>query len=91
MMIRWPGKVPAGRATNEIVAILDFFPTLAAIAGAKVPDDRAIDGIDQRPLFFGEEETSKREAVLIFSGRTLLAVKWRRFKIFMTRRQPGPA
>ena len=35
MMIRWPGKVPAGRVTNEIVAMLDFFPTLAAIAGAK--------------------------------------------------------
>jgi arylsulfatase A-like enzyme len=90
MMIRWPGKVPAGRVTNEIVAMLDFFPTLAAIAGAKVPDDRAIDGVDQRTLFLGEEEKSKREGVLIFSGRTLLAVKWRRFKIFMTGDDPAP-
>ena len=38
----------------------------------------------------GEEEKSKREAVLIFSGRTLLAVKWRRFKVFMTGDDPAP-
>jgi arylsulfatase A-like enzyme len=90
MMIRWPGKVPAGRVTNEIVAILDLFPTLASITGAKVPDDRAVDGVNQRPLFLGEEEKSRREAVLIFSGRTLLAVKWRRFKVFMTGDDPAP-
>jgi len=90
MMIRWPGKVPAGRVTNEIVSMVDFFPTLAAIAGAAVPDDRAIDGVDQRPFFVGEADTSKHEAVFIFSGRTLLAIKWRRFKLFMTGDDPAP-
>ena len=90
MMIRWPGRVAAGRVSNEIVAIVDFFPTLARIAGARVPDDRVIDGLDQTGLFLGETDSSARESVLVFSGRTLLAVKWRRFKIFLMGDDPGP-
>jgi arylsulfatase len=90
MLIRWPGRVSPGRASNEIVAIVDLFPTVARIAGGEVPDDRAIDGVDQTGLLVGETDASARESVLVFSGRTLLAVKWRRFKIFMTGDDPAP-
>jgi len=90
MMARWPEKIPSGRVSNEIVAMVDLFPTLARIAGGEVPDDREIDGLDQTPLLLGETEKSAREGVLIFSGRTLLAVKWRRFKIFLTGDDPAP-
>ena len=34
-IIRWPGKVPAGRVSNEIVHIVDIFTTLAASAGRR--------------------------------------------------------
>jgi arylsulfatase len=44
-IIRWPGKIPAGRVSNEIVHVMDIFPTLAKIAGAPLPTDRAIDGV----------------------------------------------
>lgn len=90
MMVRWPGRIPPGKASNEIVAMVDLFPTLARIAGGAVPGDRVVDGLDQTPLFFGETEKSPREGVLFFSGRTLLAVKWRRFKIFLTGDDPAP-
>ena len=33
-VIRWPGRIPAGRVSNEIVHQVDFFPTLAAAVGA---------------------------------------------------------
>ncbi len=84
MFIRWPNKVPAGRETNEIVSIHDFLPTLAAIAGGEVPDDRAIDGKDQTDFFLGKTDKSAREAILFFSGDTIMAVKWRQFKIYIT-------
>jgi arylsulfatase A-like enzyme len=90
MLLRWPGQVAAGRVSNEIVAIVDFFPTLARIAGAEVPDNRAIDGVDQTDFLLGKSDASARESVLFFSGRTLLAVKWRRFKIFLTGDDPAP-
>jgi arylsulfatase len=30
-MIRWPGRIPAGRVSDEIVHAADLFPTLASI------------------------------------------------------------
>ena len=33
-VIRWPGRIPAGQVSNEIVHAVDFFPTLAAAVGA---------------------------------------------------------
>jgi arylsulfatase len=89
-MVRWPGRVAAGGTTNEIVALVDLFPTLAKLSGARVPDDRVIDGVDQTPLLLGESDRSAREGVLFFSGRTLLAAKWRRFKVFFTGDDPAP-
>src|ERR1022692_1272375 len=50
-IIRWPGKVPAGRVNNEIVHIVDCYTTLARVGGAEVPKDRPIDGVDQLDFF----------------------------------------
>jgi arylsulfatase len=80
-MIRWPGKVPAGRVSDEIVHAVDLFPTLASIAGADVPKDRPIDGVDQSGFFLGKTDKSARESVLVFCADRLQAVKWRNFKV----------
>ncbi|MGI9491723.1 MAG: sulfatase-like hydrolase/transferase, partial [Geminicoccaceae bacterium] len=37
---RWPGKIPAGTASDEIVHAMDLYPTFAKFAGGKVPKDR---------------------------------------------------
>ncbi len=82
-IIRWPGRTRPGRVSNEIVSILDFYSTFAQVAGAsdKVPSDRPIDSIDQTKFFFGKQEASNREHVMIFHGKDLLAVKWRNYKV----------
>jgi arylsulfatase A-like enzyme len=49
-VMRWPGTIPAGRVCSEVASAMDFFVTFAALAGAKLPDDRVIDGKDIRPL-----------------------------------------
>lgn len=82
-IVRWPGRIPAGRVSNQIVAILDLFPTLARIAGGEVPADRPIDGVDQLDFFMGSQERSNREHVLLFLGQKLMAVKWRSYKVHM--------
>ena len=46
----WPGTIPAGTVCGEVASAMDFYVTFAAIAGAKLPDDRVIDGKDIRPL-----------------------------------------
>ena len=50
-MIRYPGVTRPGSTTDELVVGSDLFTTLALIAGAEVPGDRAIDGVDIRPVF----------------------------------------
>ncbi len=79
-IMRWPGKVPAGAVNNEIVHLVDIFPTLAAFAGARVPDDRPIDGIDMADFFCGKRAQSGREGFVIYVGDDLRAVKWRNWK-----------
>lgn len=79
-IVRWPGKVPEGQISNEIVHIVDIYPTLASIAGAKVPEDRAFDGLDMSEFFFGKRAKSDREGFVIFDGDDLRAMKWRNWK-----------
>jgi arylsulfatase A-like enzyme len=80
-LIRWPGKLPAGRVSDEIVHAVDLFPTLAKLAGAEVPKDRPIDGVDQSDFFTGKTERSARDGILIWCADRLQAVKWKNFKV----------
>jgi arylsulfatase len=80
-IVRWPGKVPAGAVNNEIVHQTDLYPTLARIAGGKVPTDRVMDGVDQGDFLLGKKEKSDRESVVIYVGNDIFGVKWRNWKM----------
>ncbi len=45
MIVRWPGVVPAGKVSDEVWTFWDVLPTLAELAGTKVPADARIDGL----------------------------------------------
>jgi arylsulfatase A-like enzyme len=79
-LIRWPGNVPAGKISNELVHLVDTFTTLLLAAGATVPVDRQIDGMDMREFLLGGAQESGRDAVLCMQGNRLQAVKWRQWK-----------
>lgn len=80
-MVRWPGKIAPGRVSNEIVHAVDMFATLAKITGAQVPADRPMDSIDESAFFLGNAQRSAREGFPIWGADTLLAVKWRNWKL----------
>ncbi|MDD5521742.1 MAG: sulfatase [Kiritimatiellae bacterium] len=52
--VRWPGKVPAGTKSDELMTMMDLLPTFAQLAGTQVPTDRIIDGRDISPLLLGQ-------------------------------------
>ena len=79
--IRWPGNIPA-RRSDEMFAIHDLAPTIAALVGAEVPDDRPIDGVDQSDFVLGRSDRSAREALISFLGDRLVAVRWRQWRIY---------
>jgi len=51
---RWPARIAAGSRFEAPVNHIDLFPTIAAAAGAEVPADRVIDGVDLLPFVAGE-------------------------------------
>jgi len=53
MIVRWPGRVPAGREDGTPWYFADVMPTLAGLAGAKAPP---CDGIDVSPLLLGKQK-----------------------------------
>jgi arylsulfatase len=53
--MRWPGKIEAGRVSDEIVHEKDLFPRLVKIPGGNVPEDRVIDGIDMAECLLGQK------------------------------------
>ena len=81
-IIYWPGKVLPGEVNNEIVHITDILPSLAQVAGYKLPDDKIIDGIDQMDFFTGKQQASNRDGFPIYgAGGQLYAYKWRDWKV----------
>jgi len=82
-IVRWPGKVPAGKVSNEMVHEVDLFPTLVLAGGGSVPADRQIDEMDMRGFLLGDAGESGRDTILCFNGNRLQAVKWRQWKIHL--------
>ena len=79
-IIRWPGKVQPGQVSNEMVHEVDTFTTLLKAAGAEVPDDRIIDGVDMSDFLLGDAEESGRETLMCLQGNRLQSIKWRQWK-----------
>jgi arylsulfatase A len=87
----WPGKIPAGTSTNAITTMMDVLPTLASLAGAKVPADRKIDGVDVGVVLTGSsDEQPPREVFYYYRGLELEAVRFRRWKLHLALAD-GPA
>lgn len=81
-IVRWPGRVPAGITSNEIVHVTDLFSTIVGVTNSKLPEDRPIDGVDQMPLFrHPETAKSPREGFCFYIKQELRAIKWRDWKM----------
>ncbi len=59
-LVRWPGRVPAGKVGDELCTMMDWLPTCAKLAGAEPPRDRIVDGHDIRALLCGETGATSR-------------------------------
>ncbi len=82
-VIRWPGKIPAGVVTNEMLAAVDWLPTLAEMASASnfVPKDRPIDGVDASAFMLGKSDMTGRDSYMFFGpDGELMSIKWKIYK-----------
>ena len=89
-IVRWPGRIPAGRACDEMAITMDLLPTFARLAGTRPPGDRTIDGRDIWPLMAGEPGAkTPHEAFYYYRGAQLQAVRSGKWKLHLPRPASG--
>lgn len=51
----WPGTIAPNQTSTAITTSMDLYPTILNLAGASLPEDRTIDGVDLYPLLTGKQ------------------------------------
>ena len=92
MIARWPGRIPAGGACNELSSTMDFLPTFAALGGGLLSANKLADDIT--PLLTGTKGAASPYGVFYYyRRRQLQAVRWGDWKWhcrWRTRSPTGP-
>ena len=87
----WPGTIPRGTESAELMTMMDLLPTFAAMAGQAVPTDRVIDGMDVRDALLGSGSArSPRRELFYYQQDELQAVRVGPWKLFVPLDEPGP-
>jgi N-acetylgalactosamine-6-sulfatase len=59
LIVRWKGRVPAGRVNEtSVITAVDFFPTITRLAGVKM--NSATDGETMQNAWLGKAQQRKR-------------------------------
>ncbi len=75
-LARWPGHVPAGKTSNELLCLVDLLATVAALTGQKLPAEAGPDSFNQLPALLAvKPERPCRESLVIHGGRGSLAIR----------------
>ncbi|UCD30717.1 MAG: sulfatase [Planctomycetota bacterium] len=83
-LMRWPGRIPAGKLCSEMVTSMDLYPTFARLAGTSPPTDRIIDGKNIWPLMTGDQEAkTPHQAFYYYRRRELRAVRSGKWKLVL--------
>ena len=81
--VRWAGRIQAGRSSDEIMHVTDWFTTILHAAGLTEPADWVINGVNQLGWLTGQAATSQREGYIYWMGPQMYGVKWRNFKLVL--------
>ena len=71
-VMRWPGHVAAGASTNDVVSVLDVFPTFAEAAGVPMGHRKTLDGQDRWAALTNSEEDPRRGDLYFASNSPIL-------------------
>ena len=86
LIVRWPGRLPAGGTLGETVCLTDILPTIAAAVGVDLPAGASEDGTNLLPLLEGSSVSGKLDRLIVHhSNDGSFAVRQGRYKaIFST-------
>ena len=87
-IVRWPGRIRAGRVSDEPVSTIDFFPTALKLAGGENTATRThqpLDGKDISAFLFERDAKRPDNLYLFFDGPYLQTARAGRWKIHVAR------
>ncbi len=76
----WPGTIPAGTRSNQIVASIDVLPSIASLVGAALPQDRIIDGENSLDVFLGKPDAVSKHPILYYENEGIRKGNWKLVK-----------
>ncbi|RIV80133.1 arylsulfatase [Aurantiacibacter xanthus] len=82
-LLRWPAGVKPGTHNNQMSMAIDLLPSFARLAGAEVPQDRVIDGLDVTAMWTSGAP-SPHETLYFINNNGLAAVRGPRFKLLLS-------
>ena len=85
-VMRWPNRIPPAQVSDEMISALDILPTIAALTGARIPQDLTIDGADLVDTLQGQASFIPGSRIfLYYNGLNLQAVREGRWKLHLPR------
>jgi arylsulfatase A-like enzyme len=89
-IVRWPGTIPAGGISADIVSVMDWFPTFVALAGGTIAPNRPLDGVDISGFLKGRTPDPRSE-VFYYGGANIQAVRQGSWKLRIGPPEPAMA
>jgi len=59
-IVRWPGRIPAGKVSDQVGITMDLTASILAITGTPVPAEAALEGTNLFPVWEGKEPEFER-------------------------------
>ena len=88
LMIRWPGKVPAGMTTEAIVHAYDLYPTLLDLLGLPKPAHQTMDGISFAPVLSDPAAKLPQRSIII-AAQNGCSIRQGDWKLYRDYKEPA--
>jgi len=100
LILRWPGRLPAGRTSEQVAITMDLTASILAATASALPPSHRLDGIDILPSLRGDSPLADRQLFwriarpdrqqrAVRAGQWKLLVDSGQFLLFDLRADPG--
>jgi arylsulfatase A-like enzyme len=90
LLVRWPGHVPAGTVSDQVICLTDVLATLAGILGVPLGPGHAEDSFDMREALLGDASTRPvRDHVIVQDAHATYAIRAGDWKLVERTNPPG--
>jgi arylsulfatase A len=78
---RWPGRIPAGKVSNQLGCLTDLMATVAAVTGRQLPNNAGEDSYNLLPAMLGTAGGPIRDAIVHHSNEGMFAIRQGQWKL----------